>query len=376
MENYLLIDANILSLIILIYTAFYHLKQCHKTSRTIKLLMSTTAVLIAQITLDSLVLLVKSFREPNLYILAEILVTISYLLPFVLSIFWALFAYSYITKDKKMHRHYVICLLLPMIVTVTLLAINIYTNCLFEITNNCEYIRGPLYLVYGLIGFIYLAVPFVVIIKYREDLSFEEFFVFLAYPALNFIASVLQNVFNGAVLISPFTALGMSILFVYLGSVLSSYDALTGAITKLKFNKFLKELIAKKDTNYSFVLIDLDDLHTLNDTYGYNEGDKILDNFVTSITEIIEAPNLVARYGGDEFILYFNSTDTDYIEDQLLRISNNIMNTNMASNKPYSINYSSTFATCNKAEFSSPYELIKHLQYLMYYEKLKKDERV
>jgi len=89
---------------------------------------------------------------------------------------------------------------------------------------------------------------------------------------------------------------------------------------ELVFNELAKVL--KFKTNFSLALIDLDHFKSINDTYGHSIGDEALKFFSRVLSEEFRrASDIVARYGGDEFIVAFPSTSAEgaYIVCEKLR---------------------------------------------------------
>jgi len=83
-------------------------------------------------------------------------------------------------------------------------------------------------------------------------------------------------------------------------------DALTGAYNRLYFEQYLESSLqtAKKfDYKLALFFIDLDGFKVLNDTYGHDMGDFILKSVTSSLTNTIRDNDLVARIGGDEFVV-------------------------------------------------------------------------
>ncbi|MCS7299546.1 MAG: GGDEF domain-containing protein [Spirochaetia bacterium] len=93
------------------------------------------------------------------------------------------------------------------------------------------------------------------------------------------------------------------------------HDNLTGLYNIHYFkNLVLEEMmkVMKFKTNFSLAIMDLDHFKNINDTYGHSVGDEALKFFSKVIRqEIKRSSDIVARYGGDEFISAFPSTDAN-----------------------------------------------------------------
>lgn len=93
---------------------------------------------------------------------------------------------------------------------------------------------------------------------------------------------------------------------------LSSTDELTGVANRRIFEERLdKEWFRarKEQTSISVVFIDVDFLKVINDTFGHQAGDHCLKSVARAIKETINRPrDVVARYGGDEFIILLPET--------------------------------------------------------------------
>jgi diguanylate cyclase (GGDEF)-like protein len=87
---------------------------------------------------------------------------------------------------------------------------------------------------------------------------------------------------------------------------LAEKDSLTGLSNRYHFEEALKVSIANnlrsKDT-IALLLLDLDHFKNINDTYGHETGDKLLQNVASRITQCLRGNELFARLGGDEFAI-------------------------------------------------------------------------
>gem|GEM_PF-6074118 len=91
-------------------------------------------------------------------------------------------------------------------------------------------------------------------------------------------------------------------------------DALTGLFTR----KALQE--TELPEKYGVLFCDLDKFKTVNDTYGHNIGDRILEEFGATLMQILRETDIAARWGGDEFVLVIPGADRKAAERVAERI--------------------------------------------------------
>jgi diguanylate cyclase (GGDEF)-like protein len=89
-------------------------------------------------------------------------------------------------------------------------------------------------------------------------------------------------------------------------------DALTGAYNRAYFDQFLQRAFdnaQRHDEPLSVAFADLDHFKAVNDTYGHQAGDRILQNTARLLRENTRETDFIARYGGEEFIVVLPGTD-------------------------------------------------------------------
>ncbi|MET0043148.1 MAG: GGDEF domain-containing protein, partial [Candidatus Thiodiazotropha sp. 6PLUC3] len=87
-------------------------------------------------------------------------------------------------------------------------------------------------------------------------------------------------------------------------------DALTGLLNRRALIERSASLFQSDELGNGVVVLfaDLDGFKAINDTHGHNIGDQVLAAVADSIASILRSEDLVARYGGDEFLLLLPDT--------------------------------------------------------------------
>jgi len=87
---------------------------------------------------------------------------------------------------------------------------------------------------------------------------------------------------------------------------LANHDALTGLPNRRLFNERIQLEISRSQRNdqkIGIMMFDLDHLKTINDSYGHNVGDLLLQAVAQRLLGLLRKSDTVARMGGDEFLL-------------------------------------------------------------------------
>ena len=104
---------------------------------------------------------------------------------------------------------------------------------------------------------------------------------------------------------------------------INQFDHLTEVFNRRHFEQVLEEEYENSNVNQwplSLALIDVDNFKLVNDTYGHLVGDEVLKFIARFFSENIRQTDVLARYGGDEFILLLPGSTLDIANTLLIRL--------------------------------------------------------
>ncbi len=89
-------------------------------------------------------------------------------------------------------------------------------------------------------------------------------------------------------------------------------DRLTGAANRLRFEQALEDALRRRrryQQPVALIMFDLDHFKKVNDTHGHDVGDRVLQFVVERVGSLIRETDLLARWGGEEFMVILPETE-------------------------------------------------------------------
>jgi diguanylate cyclase len=106
-------------------------------------------------------------------------------------------------------------------------------------------------------------------------------------------------------------------------SELAREDQLTGSLNRRGLDEVLEREMARSERKKSplcVALLDLDDFKKLNDTHGHSAGDGALIHLVKVIKDTLRSMDVIARFGGEEFLIVLPDTPQDVAMQTVTRV--------------------------------------------------------
>lgn len=144
------------------------------------------------------------------------------------------------------------------------------------------------------------------------------------------------------------------------------HDKVTGLYNRAFLEEELKKLEKSQEFPFCIVVGDLNGLKFINDTYGHKTGDRVLKKAARLLLETCREKDLVARTGGDEFVILMPRATFQHAEEVCQRIKKRFAR---AGSKPVQLSIALGYAVKDALSKSVP-EIFKEADARMYRNKL------
>lgn len=102
-------------------------------------------------------------------------------------------------------------------------------------------------------------------------------------------------------------------------------DPLTGLANRRRMQEHLEQAL-KIQMPFALLLLDLDHFKQINDHYGHAVGDEVLIEIATRLSYTLRSEDIIARWGGEEFLLYAPALSDPYAGQMAERILHVVQN--------------------------------------------------
>lgn len=259
-----------------------------------------------------------------------------------------------------------------------LLIANLFTGILFYVDADGVYRRGQLFIIQYLLSYVYVfftcSRAFVESFK-TENYAKKRLLRSLAFfPVAPAGAGILQFIWPQLPLACvSLTAATLLLYFNWLDQMIS-----LDPLTHLNNRKQLEHSFDQWCQGHSdkacihLLLFDVNKFKSINDTYGHVQGDAALIRVADALRlgcRTLSGRAVIARYGGDEFVIMISQVDEGEIAELKKNIHECLAGLNRKANVPYALSISIGVASGNGKQ--SLKELVEKADQMMYEEKAK-----
>ncbi|HUW71524.1 MAG TPA: sensor domain-containing diguanylate cyclase [bacterium] len=152
----------------------------------------------------------------------------------------------------------------------------------------------------------------------------------------------------------------------------SRVDELTGLHNRRSFGELADQHLRgsmRRNERFAILFFDLDHFKSINDRHGHAEGDEALRAAATILDGCFRADDIVARYGGDEFVALLSQANAEATASLVDRVRQAADAWNSRSGRPWRLEFSTGMALFDPASPQSMPDLMDRADKSMYRDK-------
>lgn len=291
-----------------------------------------------------------------------------FLLSPILPSLWLLYVYYQLFQDERKLRNLMRLVVGLNIINVAFLTASQFNGWYYYIDSSNVYHRGMLFILCETITLVLIMTAFILTVLQGKRIEKKAYLALLFFPIPPLLAIGIQTFIYGISIMLNSVVLSLLILFLNVQNHNIHIDYLTGVYNRKKLQSYLQEKINRStiDHTFSAILIDLDDFKYINDTFGHSTGDLVLETSAKLIKESLRSNDFIARFGGDEFCVVLDISDTTGLELFVTQLKTRVKAYNDSSHKPYKVELSMGYAIYDYKTHISVEDFQKKIDLLMY----------
>ena len=135
------------------------------------------------------------------------------------------------------------------------------------------------------------------------------------------------------------------------------HDADIDFLTKLYNRRYISNIfehlktLAKSTDSLGLMLLDVDLFKRINDNYGHQTGDEVLQMVAQCITSVSRGNDIAGRFGGDEFIMLLPGADANVVKKVAVRLAERVRREDFLSNLQVTLSIGGTACCVSRNDY-------------------------
>ena len=371
MNEFLHIDLNVFMVAICVIMYFANRNTSDRTQVQNLLFRLLILSNMSLLILEAITWLLDGHPSPVLIPLYYAVTTLLYILTPVPAALWVLYVNWHISPSMHRLRGGLYAFGIPCAVCALLSLTTPLTNLMFTIDANNVYQRGVLYPLLAFVSFfpVFYASALVVIHNKRIPPKIARLLVLYMLPPI--IGALAQVLVYGITVLWSSITVSIFLIHTNIQSNQIHLDHLTGAINRRQLDIILGDRIhaAQNKQPLACILLDIDHFKAINDSLGHLAGDEALKDASALLQGCIRKRDLLARFGGDEFIIITDIDNDKTLGELCQRIRQAVGDFNRNCQRNYTLGFSIGSAVYDTESGWSKDRYIAHIDALMYLDK-------
>ena len=263
-------------------------------------------------------------------------------------------------------------LMLPSIVNFLVTALSPWLGLVFYIDAGNHYARGSSFFIFVLTYIINIIILLIGTVATAEKHHYSIRVKIGALSLFVFVGTSIQIIIPS--IYSTWHSVTLSLLLYYLllSEFDASFDALTGLHNRAAYDEIANKLNGRKP--YSVIVMDINEFKEINDKYGHDYGDDVLETIAAVIRKAFDKRCTWYRIGGDEFCIINSETAPAKIELQLKNMTDRLEEERLKDGRLPTVAYG--YSICKGFEPDCFQRLLREADTQMYhFKKIQKDRQ-
>lgn len=365
------IQTGLFSLIILALVYFnikFDINKSKLDHTIFKALVLSTALVVV---FDVLMYLLPLQQSELFIFLNKVVTCVYYILNPIPCLLWSLYADLLIFNDESRLKKIFPLLIIPTIILGLISILSVFYGFFFYIDAQNQYYRGSFNWILALTCYLYLGYTSIMILKNRKNISSKDFFPMLFFLLPPTIGGIIQMLFLGTSVLWMSVTFSILVVYTNIQNINVSTDYLTGLYNRRQLDAHIKRFnnLQLSGLKIAGMMIDLNDMKMINDSYGHTMGDIALEQTALILKNSFQKDDFIARYGGDEFVVIFMVKDYNSLVYAVSCIESNIKNFNKTNEFPFTLSFSIGYDLFEIEQHNTIDGFIKYLDQKMYLSK-------
>lgn len=365
------IDVSLFCILILSFLIGNTAKRAERNQAQHRLFIALAWSVALLLAFDTITRLVEGNPVPFHHIASWVSNILLYLLVPVVPSLYVLYVVYQVFRDEHRLRKMLLPLAGIALVNTLLAVTTPITGWSFVIDSENAYHRGPYVLLHTFFCYALMLYAMITVLANKNKIEKRYFITLLFFALPPLIGGLLQTLVMGTALIWTSTSLSVLLLYFNIQDHRLDTDYLTGAFNRDILDRTIRDRIraVAKDGPFAAILIDMDDFKGINDCHGHTSGDDALADTVKLLMGCVRRNDLIARYGGDEFLILMDIGRQGLLDKTVARIRRCIEEFNQSGARPYCLRLSIGAAVYDLESNLDAEGFIRHIDRLMYEDK-------
>ena len=248
------------------------------------------------------------------------------------------------------------------------LAVNLFFPFVFTTADNV-YRRSGGYWIFLAIAVFYITDSLYLYIHCRNRVGILKFFPVQVFLLPVVVGIIIQVLFYDISIIWSSVVIAIAGVMTALKNEIIFTDRLTGLYNRLYLEFLRQQILRKKETMVTGIMLDLNSFKQINDRFGHSAGDEALKISAEIINGVFGEFGVVMRYAGDEFVVLLNTSDEVFVNALIRSTHTAFENWSAEQRKPYRLSASMGYAILDFGKLSVD-EFMHRIDAEMYQNKL------